>query len=105
MAIGPLYVGQTHKPLSVTWLDDSNVALNLTTAALSVRFGGIGSSTSFLGTGTFNVTSNVLGTFTYTFSALDVAKAGNWQLQFIATYGDGTQQFSDPVPLEIRVVL
>jgi hypothetical protein len=97
----PLYVNETHRPLSVTFLDDSNTALNLTTATLSVRFGGVGTSVSFTGAGTFNITNATAGLFTYTFAAGDVANPGSWNLQFIATYGDGTKQFSDPVPLEI----
>lgn len=105
MAASPLFVGETHKPLSVTWLDDLNTALNLSTATLSVRFGGVGSSASFTGTGTFNVTNAASGLFTYTFSAADVAAAGTWQLQFLATYSDTTKQFSDPVPLEILAAL
>jgi hypothetical protein len=85
----------------VTFLDDSNTALNLTTATLSVRFGGVGTSQSFTGAGTFNITNAASGSFTYTFASTDVANPGSWQLQFVATYGDSTKQFSDPVPLEI----
>lgn len=85
----------------MTFLDDSNTALNLTTATLSVRFGGVGTSQSFTGAGTFNITNATSGLFTYTFASTDVANPGTWQLQFLATYGDGTKQFSDPIPLEI----
>lgn len=101
MPISPLYVGERHKPLSVTWVDDSNVALDLTGATLSVRFGGVGTSASFAGTGVFSVTSPTGGLFTYTMSADDVATAGTWQLQFLATYADTTKTYSDPMPLEI----
>lgn len=101
MSASPLYVGETHKPLSVTWLDDSSTALNLTNATLSVRFSGVGTSTSFAGAGSFTITSAVAGQFTYTFASTDVANPGTWQLQFLATYGDGTKQFSDPFPLEV----
>lgn len=101
MPATPLYVGETHRPLSVTFLDDSNTALSLLTATLSVRFGGIGTSQSFTGAGTFLITNAASGLFTYTFASTDVATPGSWQLQFIATYGDGSKQFSDPVPLEI----
>lgn len=105
MPISPLYVGEAHRPLSVTWQDDSGAALDLTTATLTVRFSGVAGSTGFNGTGTFNITSAATGKFTYTLSATDVAVAGTWNLQFIATYGDGTKQFSDPVPLSIAVDL
>lgn len=101
MSFSPLYVGETHKPLSVTWLDDSNTALNLTGATLSVRFSGVGTSTSFAGGGSFSITSSVGGQFTYTFVSADVAAPGTWQLQFLATYGDGSKQYSDPLPLEV----
>ena len=101
MSASPLYVGETHKPLSVTWLDDSNNALNLTGATLTVRFGGVGSSTSFVGAGSFSITSPSAGQFTYTFAGTDVAAPGSWQLQFKATYLDTTFQLSDPFPLEI----
>jgi hypothetical protein len=85
----------------VTWIDDSNTALNLTTATLSVRFSGVGSSASFTGAGAFNITNAAGGLFTYTFASSDVSVAGTWQLQFIATYSDTTKQFSDPVPFEV----
>lgn len=105
MPLSPLYVGETHRPLSVTWLDDSNVALDLTGATLSVRFAGQGGSLSFAGTGTFNVTSASTGQFTYTLAGTDVATPGTWQLQFTATYVDSTKEMSDPVPLEVLPTL
>jgi hypothetical protein len=89
----------------VTWLDDLNVALNLTTATLAVRFNGVSGSASFAGAGTFNITNAAAGLFTYTFAASDVAVAGTWRLQFIATYSDTTKQFSDPIDLEVLAAL
>jgi hypothetical protein len=101
MPVTPLFVGETHKPLSVTFLDDSGAALNLTGATLSVRFSGVSGSASFLGGGSFSITNAAAGLFTYTLVAGDVATPGTWQLQFKATYGDATVSFSDPIPLEV----
>lgn len=101
MPISPLYVNQLHRPISVTWLDDSNTALNLSGATLTVRFAGVAGSQSFTGAGSFSVTNATAGQFTYTLASTDVATPGSWQLQFVATYSDTTKQFSDPIPLEV----
>lgn len=101
MPISPLFVGETRRPISVTWQDDLGVAVDLTGATLVVRFGGVAGSTSFTGTGTFNVLSALAGTFTYTLSTADIGTPGTWRLQFTATYVDGTKLFADPIDLEV----
>jgi hypothetical protein len=100
LAYSPLYVGETHKPLTVTWSDDSGNALNLTGATLSVRFVP-NSGSAFAGTGTFSVTNAAAGQFTYTFSTSDVATAATYILQFKANYAAGNDQFSDPITIQI----
>ena len=105
MPITPLFVGDTHRPISVTWLDDLMAPVNLTGATLTVRFGGVATSATFTGTGTFSVLSAVAGTFTYTLSSADVAAPGTWRLQFVATFGDGSKVLADPIDLEVLAAI
>jgi hypothetical protein len=103
MAITPLYVTETHKALSVTWTDDSNTPINLTGATITARYNDGAVSTA--GTGTATIVSAVAGTFTYAFSAADVATAGKYQWQFKANYGGTDLLFSDPITIEIKALL
>lgn len=96
-----IYVGATNDPLSVTAQLTTGAATDLTGATMSVVFSG---PNRFTGTGTFNVTNAVAGTFTYTFSSADVAVAGDYELQFIATYG-GKPRLYLPVMLRILPAL
>lgn len=105
MSFTPLYVGETHKLLSLTWTDDANVAVDLTSASITVRFKGMGGAATFTGAGTVNITNAAAGKFTYTFNASDVAAAGNYQLQFKANYGGSDNLFSDPLGLDILAAL
>jgi hypothetical protein len=96
MGISPWTAGDTHRPISSTFVDDSGVAVDLTGATLSITFDG---PTRYVGTGTFVVLNAAAGTFTYQFSAADVALAnvGDYALQFVATFSDGTYSLN-PVP-------
>lgn len=100
-ALITIYAGATNDPLSVTAQLTSGAATDLTGATLSVVFSG---PNRFTGTGTFAVTSATGGLFTYTFSATDVAVAGDYELQFIATYA-GKPRYYVPIGLRILATL
>ena len=107
MALTPLYVGETHITWSLTWLDDSGAGINLTGSTVSGVLKTLGATTvaDVVLSGTFTLTTPASGLFTYAPVANDLATAADYQIQFKATYGDGTKLFSDPVALKILPVL
>ena len=101
MGISPWQIGQTRPTWSITWLDDSKTAINLTGASVVMRislYGGVG----YTGTGTLIVTGPTLGQFTYLPALADFPTAGNYTVETRATYGDGTVLYSDPLFLVVN---
>jgi hypothetical protein len=106
MAFSPLYVGATHMVLQVTWKDDAGLPIDLTGATINMRYkgdaytGADGASHQSPNTGT--ITNAALGQFTFQPAAADLAVAGTYQWQFIATYIDTTVLKSDPITIQIK---
>lgn len=102
MPISPLYVGATHRSLSITWLRDDATPVDLTASSITMRFSSdTGVPAAFTGTGVVAITAPTLGQFTYTFAIADLATAGNYHVQFVADYGSSRKEFSDAIPFFI----
>lgn len=109
MAFTPLFVGATHMILQLTWLDDQKIAIDLTNAMITMRYKGDvysgADGLSHPGTGAAIIITALAGIFTYQPSAADLAIAGIYQWQFIATYPDTTVLKSDPVTIAIKAAI
>lgn len=89
MALADAVQGATHTPQRITWLDTDDTPLNLTGATITGKIQDSGGTTRAI-TGTLSVVTAASGIFSWTYSTADVATAGRYQVQFIATYGDAT---------------
>ena len=81
-------VGARHVAQTITWKDEgTGTVLNLTSATITgfKRDTSTGTVTALDGTLALLVAAS--GTFTWTYGATDVAAAGIYEVQFIATYG------------------
>ena len=87
MALSSAVEGARHTAQLITWTDGDGDPQNLTGATLTgwIRDG---SATRAI-TGTLAVSDGTAGEFTWAYSAADVADAGIFRVQFVATYGDG----------------
>lgn len=102
MNSGPnLVQGATHTVKRITWQDAQRVAVNLTGATMSGRKRLVDAETGEALGGSFAVVTAADGIFTYQPSADDVAEAGLYDFQFIATFGDGTIEKTFTVRWEI----
>lgn len=89
MALADAVQGATHTPQRITWLDTDNTPLNLTGATVTGKIrDAAGTSRSI--TGTLTIVTAASGIFSWTYSAADVETAGEYNVQFTATYGDAT---------------
>lgn len=96
MGITPWYVGQLLPLLTITFTDDSNKAVNLTGATLTLTIHNLATNSSVAGAGSFVITDAANGVGTYTLDAVDVATAGNYTVQAVATI-NGKPLKADPI--------
>jgi hypothetical protein len=87
MVIPDAVQGGTHTPRSFTWTRGDGSAQDLTGATLSgtkknIRTGEV----TDLADGSLTIVSAAAGTFTWTLDPADVAEAGAYDVQFLATY-------------------
>lgn len=78
--------------LTLTWTDQDGIPIDLTAATLAGVIDRRGTHDYI--TGTLTVTGASTGTFTWTFSARDVATAGSFLVQFYARYASGGPEIS-----------
>ena len=87
----------THTALTLTWTRKvQRKPVDLTGATITgrmVRIDVLPNVTRDI-TGTFTIVTATSGIFSWTFSAADIATPGTWEVQFIATYGDGSKELS-----------
>lgn len=88
MALASAVQGARHFAQVITWTDTENEPVDLSGAAISGRMRPVSSSTAGDITGTLAVTDGPGGVFTWAYGAADVAAAGNFLVQFVATYPD-----------------
>lgn len=94
VAIPNAVQGGTHTARSFTWTRSDGSAQDLTGAVLTgtkknVRTGEVSAIT-----GALALVSPSAGTFTWTLSEADVAEAGAFEVQFLATYGASNVEVS-----------
>ncbi len=83
--------GANHPSYTITFLDLDRTSYNLTGATMSGKVQSSTGTTTTL-TGSFALVTAASGIFSYTPSSADVAlAAGNYRIQFTATYSDTTK--------------
>lgn len=92
MAAIKLVYGANHPTYTITWLDESNTAVNLTGATITGRIKHNITGSAAALTGTLSLVTAASGIFSYTPSAADTTRdaSKHYSLQFIATFGDAT---------------
>jgi hypothetical protein len=90
MALANVVQGATHTPQRITWSDSDGTAVNLTGATITASRRNIATGTTTAVTGTLALVTAESGIFDWTYSAADVATAGEYYVQFTATYGDSS---------------
>lgn len=89
MALADGVQGSRKPGQTLTWLDSSGVPVDLTDATMAgvIRNRKTGAARDI--TGTLTITDDVNGVFTWTYSETDVAEAGDFDVQFIASWSTG----------------
>jgi hypothetical protein len=106
VSITPLYTRSTHQPIAGQFLDDNDNPVDITGATITVMFRShTGTPAPFQGAGQVHITNAPQGQFTYAFSAGDIATPGFYDLQAMATWGDGTQMPADIQTIEILATI
>lgn len=78
-----------HTPQRITWEDENGDAVNLTGATLTGRIRNVFTGTEATDIdGALDIVSPDEGIFDWTYGTNDVAVAGKYKVQFIATYPD-----------------
>ena len=87
MALSNAVQGATHTAQQITWVDGDGDPLNLTGATLAGRILDLGTGTARNMDGVLTVTDAAAGAFSWAYGVNDVATAGAFSVQFIASYG------------------
>ena len=87
MALSNAVQGATHTAQQITWVDGDGDPLNLTGATVTARLLDLATGTARAATGTITVLDAEAGLFSWTYGAADVATAGAFNVQFVATFG------------------
>lgn len=87
-----LVYGANHPTYTITWLDESNTAVNLTGATITGRIKHNITGSAAALTGAFALVTAASGIFSYTPSSADTSRdaSKHYVVQFIATFGDST---------------
>lgn len=93
--------GATHTGLRITFLDEGASPYDLTGATMSARIKNVSTGTASAATGSFALVTPTSGIFTYTPSSSDIATAGLYKIQFIATYADTTKDKTFVVGMQV----
>jgi hypothetical protein len=91
MALANAVQGATHTPQRITWSDTDGDPVNLTGAVLSGRVLRIRDGSTVDIAGEMDIVSALNGVFDWTYGAADVAEAGEYIVQFTATFGVATR--------------
>ena len=87
MALSNAVQGATHTAQRLTWVDGDGDPLNLTGATVTGRLLDLATGTARAITGTLQVLDGEAGLFSWDYGAADVATAGAFNVQFVATFG------------------
>jgi len=87
MALSDAIQGARHVGQTITWTQKNGSIQILTGATITARIISTSlSAVAFNSDGTFNVTNGANGIFTWAYGAIDVAVAGEYEVQFKATF-------------------
>jgi len=89
MALARAVQGASHTPQAITWIDADGDPVVLVGAVMSGRIEDRVSGNDRAITGTLTITSGPNGAFEWDYGTADVADAGKFRVQFIATFGIG----------------
>jgi len=92
MGLAAAVQGARRPSQTITWSDENGTALDLTGATITARIRNTTANTSVASDGTFTVVTAASGIFRWDYSAADVETAGDFEVQFTATFE------SDPTP-------
>ena len=92
MALSDAIVGARHTAQQITWKDENDNAIDLTGATVTGFKRSTETDTTAALDGTFTLVDfGANGVFNWAYGANDVATAGKYEVQFVATYGDSTK--------------
>ena len=87
MALSNAVQGATHTRQRITWADGDGDPLNLTGATVTGRLLDLATQTARDVTGALEVLDGAAGLFAWDYGEADVATAGAFNVQFVATFG------------------
>jgi len=89
MALAAAVQNARHTAQQITWTDDQGNAVDLTGATLTgyIRQNGV----TRVIDGVLALVTAVAGVFSWTYGTNDVGTDGDAEVQFVATFGDGTK--------------
>jgi len=87
MSLSNAVQGATHTAQQITWVDGDGDPLNLTGATITARIKDLDTGEARAATGTLSVLDAEAGLFSWAYSTADVATAGAFNVQFVATFG------------------
>lgn len=91
MALADAVQGARYIAQIITWTDTENEPVDLSGATITGRIRSIPSNAASNIAGTIQVTDGQAGIFMWSYGATDVAAAGNYLVQFVATYPNALQ--------------
>ena len=87
MALSNAVEGARHTAQRIVWADGDGDPLNLTGATITARIKDLDTGAARAATGTMEVVTAEAGLFSWVYSSADVATAGAYHVQFVATFG------------------
>jgi len=88
MALSKAVKGARHSPQQITWKKSDGTAYDLTGATITARLRNKSTGQTRAADGTFTIITAASGIFNWAYGANDVSEAGNFNVQFIASYSD-----------------
>ena len=104
MALSNAVAGARHTSQRITWTDGDGDPLNLIGATLTGRIKSQDGGAAAAITGTLTIVDGEAGIFDWAYGATDVATAGAYHVQFVATYGAAPNTTTDKTIIESWVV-
>ena len=87
MALANAVQAARHTAQRIVWADSDGDPLNLTGATVTARLLDLSTGTARAVTGTLTVLEAEAGVFSWAYGTEDVATAGQFNVQFVATFG------------------
>jgi len=89
MGLAAAVQGARRPSQTITWSDENGTALDLTGATITARIRNTTANTTVASDGAFTVVTAASGIFRWDYSTADVATAGDFEVQFTATFEAG----------------